>query len=112
MKDIYKDTFIYKVCDELDITLKDLAFEMNKTHKTIENWRKDELSIPAFDKRYMIMLLKNKKLESVIKSMEKHKVYMNIPIYSTEFGGAVISVGVKDGVLKRLTNYRIILEEL
>ena len=37
MKDIYKDTFIYKVCDVLKIDLKELAFKMNKHNKTIEN---------------------------------------------------------------------------
>ena len=28
MKEIYKDTFIYKVCEDLEITMKDLSFKM------------------------------------------------------------------------------------
>lgn len=42
MKEIYKDTFIYKVCEELEITMKDLSFKMNRTLKCIESWRKDD----------------------------------------------------------------------
>ena len=39
MKELYKNTFIYKVCEELGINIKDLAFKMNKTHKCLEKWR-------------------------------------------------------------------------
>lgn len=112
MKEIYKDTFIYKVCDILKIDLKELAFKMNKHYKTMENWRKDESSIPQLDKEYLKLLMQNELLKKELKSLEKHKVYMNMPVSSTEFGGAIISIGVKDGVLKRLTDYRVILEEI
>lgn len=112
MKEIYKDTFIYKVCEELEINLKDLAFKLNKHSKTIETYRKDEALIPAMEKDYMKMLLKNKKLEDEIKSLEKHKVVLNMLITSDEFGGAIFSQGLCRGTLKRLKDYRIILEEI
>ena len=53
MKEIYKDTFIYKVCEDLNINIKDLAFKMNKTLKCIENWRKDENQIPPREKEFI-----------------------------------------------------------
>ena len=112
MKEIYKDTFIYKVCEDLNINIKDLAFKMNKTLKCIENWRKDENQIPPREKEFINLLLQNERLKNEIKSFEKHKVVLNMPITSDEFGGAIFSQGLRNGSLKRLRDYRIILEEI
>ena len=111
MKEIYKDTFIYKVCEDLEITMKDLSFKMNRTLKCIENWRKDGSQIPSREKEYMNMLVETKKLKDIIISMEKHKVTLNDGILSDEFGGAIINFNIVKGTLKRLKKYKIILEE-
>lgn len=112
MKEIYKNTFIYKVCEELGINIKDLAFKMNKTLKCLENWRKDESQIPSREKEFINLLLQNKRLINEIRSFEKHKVILNMPITSDEFGGAIFSQGLTNGTLKRLKDYKIILEEI
>lgn len=112
MKEIYKDTFIYKVCEELNINVKELAYKMNKTHKCIENWRKDEESIPAREKDYILLLIQNEKLKNEIRSFEKHKVILEMPVNSDEFGSARFNRIIENGKLKRLKEYRIILEEL
>ena len=112
MKDIYKGTFIYKVCEELNINIKDLAFKMNKTHKCIENWRKDENSIPPREKEYINLLLQNEKLKNEIRSFEKHKLILEMPVNSDEFGSTRFNRIVENGMLKRLKEYRIILEEI
>ena len=112
MKEIYKDTFIYKVCEDLNINIKDLSFKMNKTLKCIENWRKDENQIPPREKEFINLLLQNERLKNEIKGLEKHKVVLNMPITSDEFGGVVFSQGLRNGSLKRLRDYRIILEEI
>ena len=84
MKEIYKDTFVYKVCEDLEITMKDLSFKMNKTLKCIENWRKYK-----FHQEKEYMLVKQKR---ILISMEKHKVTLNDGILSDEFGGAIINL--------------------
>lgn len=110
MKDIYKDTFIYKVCDVLKIDLKELAFKMNKHNKTIKNWRKDESCIPQLDKEYMKLLMENKQLENEIKKYYKHKLEVDRFIESDIFGNYKLTLAVKQ--LKPKTLYRIILEEV
>ncbi|UTJ05417.1 hypothetical protein [Arcobacter roscoffensis] len=112
MKDIYKDTFIFKVCNELGIDIKELALILNKTNKCIENWRKDESNIPAREKQYLKLLLENNSLKNEIRRMEKHKVLLSENIDSNEFGASKIDIAVKNGVLKRLCKYKIILEEV
>lgn len=109
MKDIYKDTFIYKVCDVLKIDLKELAFKMNKHNKTIENWRKDESCIPQLDKEYMKLLMENKQLENEIKKYHKHKVVANEYFESDIYGHCKISYITQK--LKPKTTYIMILEE-
>ena len=110
MKDIYKDTFIYKLCDTLKIDLKELAFKMNKHPKTIENWRKDGNSIPQLDKEYMKLLMKNKQLENEIKKYHKHKLEIDRFIESDIFGKYRLNLAIQQ--LKPRTMYRIILEEV
>lgn len=110
MKDIYKDTFIYKLCDTLKIDLKELAFKMNKHNKTIENWRKDENSIPQLDKEYMKLLMENKQLENEIKKYHKHKLEIDRFIESDIFGKYRLNLAIQQ--LKPKTMYRIILEEV
>ena len=112
MKEIYKDTFIYKVCETLGINLKELAFKMNKHYKTMENWRKDESSIPQLDKEYLKLLMQNESLKKELKSLEKHKVILNELIESDEFGSSKLNYRLVNGTLKRLRKYRIILEEI
>lgn len=112
MKEIYKNTLIYKVCNELNINLKDLAFKMNKTLKCIENWRKDESQIPPREKEFINLLLQNEMLKNEIRSFEKHKVFLNNNISSNEFGSASINFNIGNGTLKRLKDYKIILEEI
>ena len=112
MKEIYKDTFIYKVCEELGVTIKDLSFKMNKTLKCIENWRKNESQIPPREKEYINMLIEAKRLKDIIISMEKHKVTLNDEILSDEFGGATINFNIARGTMKRLRRYKIVLEEI
>ena len=72
MKEIYKDTFVYKVCEDLEITMKDLAFKMKKTLKCIENWRKDESQIPSREKEYINMLTEAKVSNKV--DLEKYDI--------------------------------------
>jgi hypothetical protein len=112
MKEIYKDTFIYKVCEELNINIKDLAYKMNKTLKCIENWRKDESQIPAREKEFINLLLQNEKLKNEIRTFEKHKVILEMPVNSDEFGSGRFNRIMPNGTLKRLKEYRIILEEI
>lgn len=112
MKEIYKNTFIYKVCEELNINIKDLAFKMNKTLKTIQNWTKDENSIPLMEKEFINLLLQNEKLKNEIRTFEKHKVILEMPVNSDEFGSARFNRTMPNGTLKRLKDYRIILEEI
>ena len=112
MKEIYKNTFIYKVCEELNINLKDLAYKMNKTLKCIENWRKDESQIPPREKEFLNLLLQNEKLKNEIRSFEKHKVALEMPVNSDEFGSCRFNRTIENGTLKRLKEYRIILEEI
>lgn len=112
MKEIYKDTFIYKVCTELDINIKDLAFKTNKTVRCIDNWRKDENQIPPREKEFLNLLLQNEKLKNKIRSFEKHKVVLQMPVNSDESGSARFNRAIEYGTLKRLKEYRIILEEI
>ena len=112
MKEIYKHTLIYKVCNELNINIKDLAFKMNKTLKCIENWRKDESQIPPREKEFLNLLLQNEKLKNEIRSLEKHKVILEAPISSDELGSINLTKILISGKLKRLKDYRIILEEI
>lgn len=112
MREEYKDTFIYKVCATLNIDLKELAFKMNKTHKCMENWRKDDSCIPALDKEFMKLLMQNQALKNEIIQFEKHKVILNELIESDEFGSSKLNFRLANGTLKRLRKYRIILEEM
>lgn len=110
MKEIYKNTFIFKVCEQLEINPKDLAFKMNKTLKTIQNWTKDENSIPSIDKEYMKLLIENKKLEKEIKRHYKHKLEVNKFFESDIYGHCKINYITQN--LKPKTTYRMILEEV
>ena len=110
MKEIYKNTFIFKVCEQLEINTKDLAFKMNKTLKTIQNWTKDENSIPSIDKEYMKLLIENKQLENEIKKYHKHKLEIDRFIESDIFGKYRLNLAIQQ--LKPKTMYRIILEEV
>lgn len=112
MREVYSDTFIYKVCDQLNINLKDLAYKMNKTLKCIESWRKDENKIPPREKEFMNLLLQEKRLINEIMRLEKHKVVLEMPVNSDEFGSARFNRVIQNGTLKRLKEYRIILEEI
>lgn len=112
MKELYKDTYIYMACKELNINLKDLAYKMNKTLKCIENWRKDESAIPAREKEYINLLIQNEKLKNEIRSFEKHKVTLFYNVESNEFGSCELNFRLDDGILKRLKQYKIILEEV
>ncbi len=110
MKDEYKNTLIYKVCKELDIDIKELAFSMNKTHKTIENWRKDENSIPSIEKRYLKLLVRGKQLEEEIIRLQKHKIILRDTIKSDLKGNCEYII--KATGLKKLVSYKIVLEEI
>lgn len=110
MKEIYKNTFIFKVCEQLEINTKDLAFKMNKTLKTIQNWTKDENSIPSIDKEYMKLLIENKQLENEIKKYHKHKVEADKYFESDIYGHCKISYITQK--LKPKTTYKMILEEV
>lgn len=112
MREEYKDTFIYKVCATLNIDLKELAFKMNKTHKCMENWRKDDSCIPSLDREFMKLLMQNQALRNEIIQFEKHKVILNELIESDEFGSSKLNCRLINGTLKRLRKYRIILEEM
>ena len=112
VKEEYKNSFIYKVCTTLNIGLKELAFKMNKTHKCMENWRKDDSCIPALDKEFMKLLMQNQALRNEIIQFEKHKVILNELIESDEFGSSKLNFNLVNGTLKRLRKYRIILEEM
>ena len=112
VKEEYKNSFIYKVCTTLNIDLKELAFKMNKTHKCMENWRKDDSCIPALDKEFMKLLMQNQALKNEIIQFEKHKVILNELIESDEFGSSKLNFNLVNGTLKRLRKYRIILEEM
>lgn len=111
MKEIYKNTFIYKVCEDLNIDIKELSFIMNKTLKCIENWRKDENFIPPREKQYMKLLIKNKKLQNELKSLDCHKVEAG-KVSSDEFGSTTVDIHIENGTLKRLCEYRVILKEI
>ena len=110
VKDIYKDSFICKVCEQLEVNTKDLAFKMNKTLKTIQNWTKDENSIPSIDKEYMKLLIENKQLENEIKKYHKHKLEINRFFESDVYGNCIVDIGAKG--LKPKTTYKMILEEV
>lgn len=110
MKEIYKETFIYKICSILEINIKELALIMNKTHKIIEFWRKNDDNIPAKELEYMKLLIKNKQLENEIFRLQKHKVILNTIIKADLDGEIYIDTPVKG--LKKLTSYKIIIEEL
>ena len=112
MKEVYKDTYIYKVCKELEMSLKDFAYKMNRTHKCIENWKKDENSIPAREKDYISMLIQNKKLKDELRSLEKHKFLYNSFVESDEFGSIKLNITLQNGSLKRLKEYKVIFEEV
>jgi hypothetical protein len=85
---------------------------MNKTLKCIENWRKDESQIPAREKEFINLLLQNEKLKNEIRTFEKHKVILEMPVNSDEFGSGRFNRIMPNGTLKRLKEYRIILEEI
>lgn len=110
MNEIYKDTFIYKVCEELELTIKELALVMGKTLKCIENWRKDGESIPAKEKQYMKLLMKNKRLEEELIKSQKHRVISNKDFKPNLNGDLTINEVIKG--LKKLVPYRLILEEI
>ena len=110
MKEIYKDTFIYKVCSVLEIDLKELAFKMNKHSKTIENYRKDENNIPQLDKEYMKLLMENKQLENEIKKYHKHRLIIERFFESDIYGHCMVNYITQN--LKPKTKYKMILEEV
>lgn len=110
MNEIYKDTFIYKTCKELNIDIKELAFIMNRTLKCIENWRKDDKSIPAREKVFMNLMVKNNKLEEEVVRLQKHRVIVDKSFKPDLDGILYINENIKE--LKKLVPYRIVLEEI
>ena len=78
----------------------------------MENWRKDDSSIPALDKEFMKLLMQNQALKNEIIQFEKHKVILNELIESDEFGSSKLNYRLVNDTLKRLRKYRIILEEI
>ncbi len=110
MKDIYKGTFIYEVCKELEIDLKELAFILSKGLKQIENYRNDDSNIPAREKQYMKLLIKNKKLEEEVVRLQKHRVIIN-KSFKPDLDG-ILEIEEKIVELKKLVPYRIVLEEI
>lgn len=113
MKDKYSNTFIFKVCNDLGITMKQLARMTGKTLKTIENWRINEESIPVDNRQYLDALMHIKHLEHIIVNNQKDRQEFDLLTSDIDCQVDILNVSKSlVRVAKAKTNYRLILQEI